>query len=81
MGWTPGDHHCDLCGAIITQDDELVALTCEDREGGHAEICRSCTRRPIADLLALMDDPTRRARPASRPISTRNFTSWEGLFR
>lgn len=81
MGCRPGDRYCDLCGEIAAQPDELVTLTRDSYEGGRAEICRACRRRPIADLVALMDDPMHQVRPVSRPSATRNFSVWDRLFR
>lgn len=77
MGFTPGDRYCDLCGAIAASFGELTQLSHDGPGGGAAEICRACERRPIGDLLALMADPSRRARPANRRASTRGPSMWE----
>ena len=80
MGWTPGDHYCDLCGAVTKQYGELVKLARESGEGGSAEVCSACLSRPIADLVAVLVDPARRARPATRRVPARSTSMWERLF-
>lgn len=78
MGWTPGDHYCDLCGETVTKYNELVTLKRESYPGhGSAEVCSACLNRPISALLARIDDPMPR-RPVRRP--TRNPSLWDRLF-
>lgn len=79
MGWTPGDRYCDLCGETVKQYNELVTLKRDSREGGSADICRACVSRPIAALLARMDDPMPR-RPVRRSAVTRRSSLLERLF-
>jgi hypothetical protein len=71
MGRTPGDYYCDMCGAVADNFQQLTQLSHDGPGGGSAEICHRCERRPIADLLALMANPSSRATPTSRRASRR----------